>query len=189
MKRAVKSGTINWCCSARNADAYSWGCGAFRESYIIMPAELETSFVDRHAEIERRISEACARAGRDRASVQLVAVTKTWPPEVVNEAIADGLRVLGENRVQEALAKAEGRSIILHQSTIVGTERLSAVLQGITPDTPVSFMIGPEGGFSDKECDEAVEKGLIPVLLATNILRAETAAIYTAAAIQAIMQN
>lgn len=71
-----------------------------------MPAEPETSFVDRHAEIERRISEACVRAARDRASVQLVAVTKTWPPEVVNEAIADGLRVLGENRVQEALAKA-----------------------------------------------------------------------------------
>lgn len=109
--------------------------------------------------------------------------------EAVQQSGSREPELIGPVSFQEALAKAEGRSIILHQSTIVGTEKLSAVLQGITLDTPVSFMIGPEGGFSDKECDEAVEKGLIPVLLATNILRAETAAIYTAAAIQAIMQN
>ena len=36
----------------------------------------------------------------------LVAVTKTWPPEIVSEAIREGAATLGENRVQEALAKA-----------------------------------------------------------------------------------
>ena len=66
----------------------------------------ENEFYERHAAIEQRIGQACERAGRDRGSVQLVAVTKTWPPEIVNLAIADGLRVLGENRVQEGLAKA-----------------------------------------------------------------------------------
>lgn len=60
----------------------------------------------RLAGIEERIQKACDRAGRDRGDVRLVAVTKTWPPEIVNEAIREGLRLLGENRVQEALAKA-----------------------------------------------------------------------------------
>lgn len=67
---------------------------------------LPASFAERHAAVEARIAAACARAGRDRADVTLVGVCKTFPPEVVSEAIRDGVRVLGENRVQEGLAKA-----------------------------------------------------------------------------------
>lgn len=52
-----------------------------------------------------RIAAACARAGRDPASVTLVAVSKTHPAERVAEAIAAGQMVFGENRVQEAKAK------------------------------------------------------------------------------------
>ncbi len=63
-------------------------------------------FPSRHAAVEERIAAACARAGRARADVTLVGVSKTFPPEIVSEAIRDGVRVLGENRVQEALAKA-----------------------------------------------------------------------------------
>jgi PLP dependent protein len=55
--------------------------------------------------IEARIAAACARAGRPRGSVQLVAVAKTHPPEAVREAAEAGLRVFGENKVQEAAAK------------------------------------------------------------------------------------
>jgi len=52
-----------------------------------------------------RIAAAAARAGRDPAGVTLVAVSKTVPAERVRAAVAAGLTVLGENRVQEGEAK------------------------------------------------------------------------------------
>jgi pyridoxal phosphate enzyme (YggS family) len=52
-----------------------------------------------------RIAAACRRAGRDPASVTLVAVSKTVPAGSLRDAVAAGLDVLGENRVQEAAAK------------------------------------------------------------------------------------
>jgi PLP dependent protein len=55
--------------------------------------------------IQQRIAEACSRAGRDPASVTLLAVTKTHPPEVVRAAAEIGLTLFGENKVQEAKAK------------------------------------------------------------------------------------
>jgi PLP dependent protein len=55
--------------------------------------------------IQQRIHAACARAERDPASVMLLAVTKTQPPEVVNEAGKLGLMFFGENKIQEAKAK------------------------------------------------------------------------------------
>jgi PLP dependent protein len=55
--------------------------------------------------VRYRIAAACARSGRDPASVRLVAVTKTVPAEAVGEAFRAGQTLFGENRVQEALAK------------------------------------------------------------------------------------
>jgi PLP dependent protein len=55
--------------------------------------------------VQQRIEAACARAGREPASVTLVAVTKGQPPEVVCAAAAAGLSLFGENKVQEAKAK------------------------------------------------------------------------------------
>ncbi len=55
--------------------------------------------------IQRRIEAACARVGREPASVGLLAVTKSQPPEVVNQAARLGLSLFGENKVQEAKAK------------------------------------------------------------------------------------
>jgi PLP dependent protein len=52
-----------------------------------------------------RIAAAAERAGRDPAAVRLVAVSKTVAPERVAEALAAGVTDLGENRVQEAVAK------------------------------------------------------------------------------------
>jgi pyridoxal phosphate enzyme (YggS family) len=52
-----------------------------------------------------RIAEASARAGRDPGDVTLIAVSKTVPAEALRDAVAAGLDLLGENRVQEAVAK------------------------------------------------------------------------------------
>ena len=57
------------------------------------------------AEVRGRIDAACARAGRDSAGVEIVAVTKTHGAEVVKEAWDAGLRIVGENKVQEAAWK------------------------------------------------------------------------------------
>ncbi|MGG5812586.1 YggS family pyridoxal phosphate-dependent enzyme [Falsiroseomonas sp. CW058] len=57
------------------------------------------------AAVKARIAEACRRAGRDPASVTLVAVSKTHPAAAVEAALAAGQAVFGENRVQEAGAK------------------------------------------------------------------------------------
>lgn len=61
---------------------------------------------ERLEEVRRRIGEAAERCGRTAEDVELVAVTKTHAPEVVEEARACGQLVFGENRVQELLAKA-----------------------------------------------------------------------------------
>ncbi|MEX1169055.1 MAG: YggS family pyridoxal phosphate-dependent enzyme [Chloroflexota bacterium] len=53
-----------------------------------------------------RIAAACGRTGRDPSAVTLLAVSKTVTPEHLRDAVAAGLDLLGENRVQEAMAKA-----------------------------------------------------------------------------------
>ena len=57
------------------------------------------------AVIRQRIQGACARAGRDPASVTLLAVSKGQPPEMVRAAAGLGLSLFGENKVQEGKAK------------------------------------------------------------------------------------
>jgi PLP dependent protein len=57
------------------------------------------------AAVESRISAACQRAGRKRSDVTLVAVSKTFGADRVDEAIAAGVTHIGENRVQEARDK------------------------------------------------------------------------------------
>ncbi len=66
---------------------------------------MSETFADRLERVEQRIQAACDKAGRDRGGVTLLAVSKTKPPEAVREAAACGLRLFGENKVQEAQAK------------------------------------------------------------------------------------
>ena len=56
--------------------------------------------------VEAAIEQACQRAGRSRSDVDLMAVSKTYPAATLVEAASLGLRLFGENRVQEFAAKA-----------------------------------------------------------------------------------
>lgn len=56
-------------------------------------------------QVRQRIAEAADRAGRDPEAVDIVAVTKTVPVSRIQEALDGGVRLLGENRVQEAWDK------------------------------------------------------------------------------------
>lgn len=58
------------------------------------------------ATVRARIARAAQRAGRQPSDVELVAVSKTHPPEAVREAMEAGQAIFGESRVQEARAKA-----------------------------------------------------------------------------------
>ena len=66
-----------------------------------MPGPISENLND----IRRRISAAAARSGRRENEVKLVAVSKTHPAETLREAIAAGVSVFGENKVQEAERK------------------------------------------------------------------------------------
>ncbi|HVU12693.1 MAG TPA: YggS family pyridoxal phosphate-dependent enzyme [Phototrophicaceae bacterium] len=55
--------------------------------------------------VREQIEAACARVGRDPASVTLIAVSKTHPAESVLEALASGVQHFGENRVEESATK------------------------------------------------------------------------------------
>lgn len=56
-------------------------------------------------EVRERVIKACAKAGRDPQDVTLIAVSKTKPVSMLEEAYAAGARDFGENKVQEILAK------------------------------------------------------------------------------------
>lgn len=63
------------------------------------------SMLENIAAVQDRILAAARRAGRSPADVTLMAVTKTFPPARIREAYDAGLRVFGENRVQEFAEK------------------------------------------------------------------------------------
>ena len=69
------------------------------------PEEI-AAFSNARERVLSAVAGACARAGRDPATVQLVAVSKTVPAARLASAVAAGLTVLGENRLQEAESKA-----------------------------------------------------------------------------------
>jgi pyridoxal phosphate enzyme (YggS family) len=56
-------------------------------------------------DIRKRIASACKAAGRDLASVTLIAVSKSQPPDRIGDVLKAGQRVFGENRVQEAFER------------------------------------------------------------------------------------
>ncbi len=82
-----------------------------------------TALADHLARVEEAIDAACRKAGRPRADVELMAVSKTYPAETMADAAALGLTLFGENRVQEfatkgpdfrAAASAPGRAVRVH---------------------------------------------------------------------------
>ena len=72
--------------------------------------------------VRKRMDLAAARFGRTLDDVTLMAVTKTFEPEVIREAYEQGIRVFGENKVQEFAAKAGKLAELTHaQWHLVGS--------------------------------------------------------------------
>lgn len=69
--------------------------------------ERRSEIAEAIAQLQTRIEAACRAAGRTPEEVRLLLATKTQPPERLREAIAAGVALFGENRVQELAEKAE----------------------------------------------------------------------------------
>jgi PLP dependent protein len=90
------------------------------------------------------VAAAAQRAGRDSAGITLVAVSKGMPQDRVKEGIAAGLKIFGENRIQEALPKIEE----------VGTGGVSWHLIGHLQRNKAKFV---EGHFNMVQSIDSVE--------------------------------
>src|SRR3990167_9546403 len=64
-----------------------------------------TTIEDNLQQVRGRIATACARADRDVTAVTLLAVSKTFGPDAVLQALAAGQRAFGENYIQEGVEK------------------------------------------------------------------------------------
>ena len=78
------------------------------------------SIAENIAEIRKQIAQICAKNNRPVEEVELLAVTKTVDSEIIKSAIAAGCTLIGENRVQEAKAKAPDLADIPHELHLIG---------------------------------------------------------------------
>ena len=72
------------------------------------------SIAENLARVQERVQQAANRSGRSIDDITLVAVSKTWPVETIEEAVQTGLQVFGENKVQEILEKVPALPDHLH---------------------------------------------------------------------------
>lgn len=127
----------------------------------------------RLGEVQEEIARAAARAGRA-GDVRLVAVTKTFPADVVREAYEAGQRLFGENRVQEAVAKvrllAELEGIEWH---LIGHLQTNKARQAVQHFDMVESVDSVRLGTALDE--RAGRRGMVlPVLLEVNVAREES---------------
>ncbi len=129
-----------------------------------MPNEL----AGRLTAVRHAVDQAAACAGRDPASVRIVAVTKTLPAGAVTDALAAGIGDIGENYVQEARAKrADVRGGVWH--LIGGLQRNKARAAVATFDVvhtidsaALAAALGAAAGGASRR---------LPVLLQVNVAR------------------
>jgi len=91
---------------------------------------METDIVSNIRMIRERIAAAAARAGRDPDGIQLMAVSKTVPPERILQAMDAGITLFGENYVQEAREKipAIGHNLSWHMIGHLQTNKVKYVI-------------------------------------------------------------
>ena len=83
-------------------------------------------------EVERRITAAAERSGRKRSDITLIAVTKTHPAEMMNEAIELGVTDIGENKPQEVRDKyADVKPVRWHLIGHLQTNKVKYVIDKV----------------------------------------------------------
>lgn len=122
--------------------------------------------------IEANICNACAKSGRDRSSVTLIAVSKTHPADVILEGYKLGLRSFGENKVQELSRKIEELpdSIQWHMIGHLQRNKVKYIAQKVTMIHSVDSL-----RLAETINKEAVEYDrVIPILIEVNMAGEES---------------
>jgi len=124
------------------------------------------------ASIQERIEKASAKCGRNPAKVQLVAVSKTIPPETVKTAIDAGATILGENYIQEACNKIEilGKGVSWH---FIGHLQSNKAKHAVELFDLIHSIDNPH--LAERLNREAQKKHkIMPVLIQVNIAEEDT---------------
>ena len=123
-------------------------------------------------EVEAKIQAACDRAGRKREEVTLIAVSKTKPIEMLQEAYDLGVRVFGENKVQEITAKYDALPDDIHWHMIghLQTNKVKYIID------KVELIHSVDSLHLAKQIEkEAVKKGVdAQILVQVNIAQEDT---------------
>lgn len=109
--------------------------------------------------------------------------------EAVQQSASSVVTKITTPKMLTDLEKSKDRNkinLFFHQIPLE-TQTLHEYLSGYP--SRISLVIGPEGGLSEKETELLIEKGFRPVFLQTNILRAETAAVYGLSTVQTILME
>lgn len=123
-------------------------------------------------EVEERICAACEKSGRDRSEVTLIAVSKTKPLSMIEEAYSSGIRQFGENKPQELRDKYEELPKDIHWHMIGHLQR-----------NKVKYVVGHAALIHSVDSirlaqaidQEAEKKGIImPVLVEVNVAEEES---------------
>ena len=128
--------------------------------------------VENLAEVEKHICEACARAGRSRDEVTLIAVSKTKPVSMIEELLPGGTRDFGENKVQELVDKYEVLPKDIHWHLIGHLQRnkVKYVVDKACLIHSVDSM-----RLAETISEEGVKKGVTaPVLIEVNVAGEES---------------
>ena len=123
-------------------------------------------------EVEAKIQAACDRAGRKREEVTLIAVSKTKPIEMLQEAYDLGVRVFGENKVQEITAKYDALPDDIHWHMIghLQTNKVKYIIDKVAMIHSVDSL-----RLAQTIEQEAAKKDLVmPILLEVNVAEEES---------------
>jgi pyridoxal phosphate enzyme (YggS family) len=131
--------------------------------------------------LEEAISAACRKAGRGRGEVELMAVSKTHPAATLAEAEALGLRLFGENRVQEFAGKVQEIEALRSRAADPVRVHLIGHLQSNKAQRAVELFDGIDSLDSRRlaeRLNEAAGKCLkrLPVLIEVKLSKEETKA-------------
>jgi hypothetical protein len=122
--------------------------------------------------VRENIDQACARAGRDKEEVTLIAVSKTKPVPMLEEIYAHGCRDFGENKVQELVEKYEvlPKDIRWHMIGHLQRNKVKYIIDKVCMIHSVDSL-----RLAEEISKEAVKKGLtVNILIEVNVAQEET---------------
>lgn len=123
-------------------------------------------------EVEQRIQAACARSGRKREEVTLIAVSKTKPVSMLEEVYQSGVRNFGENKVQEMCGKMDAmpKDIRWHMIGHLQRNKVKYMIDRVALIHSVdSYRLAEEINIQAKK-----RQLVVPILVEVNIAEEET---------------